>query len=223
MRSRKKSDPGNIEREIAELQVGFNELGIILKNDRLEKFETYLKLLYSYHGKIHLLSHGDYGKISRRHFLTSLAAFPFVRDHKRCCDIGAGAGFPSVPLKILLPELELVIFESMRKKAGFLRHLIDELSLTGIQVINDRAECYSGMGFDLILLKAVGKIDELIGVVHQLLIRGGQAIFFKTHQVEGEIARVEAELRRRGFGLELRKILTPVEKSPVSLVILSKS
>lgn len=222
MKSRKKSDRDSIEREIAELQVGLTELGITLKSDRLEKFETYLKFLYSYHGKIHLLSHGDYDKISRRHFLTSLAAFPFVKDHKRCCDIGAGAGFPSVPLKILLPKLDLVIFESMRKKADFLRHLVDELNLAGVQVINDRAERYAGMGFDLMLLKAVGKMKDLIGVVDRLLIRGGQAIFYKTHQVEGEIGGVKGEFRRRGFGLELKKILTPVERLQVSLVILSK-
>jgi 16S rRNA (guanine527-N7)-methyltransferase len=223
MRSRKTSNVANIEREISELETGLNELGISLESHRLAKFKTYLKILYSYHGKIHLLSHADYERISRRHFLVSLAAFPLVKDHRRCCDIGAGAGFPSVPMKILLPELELVIFESVRKKAAFLKHLVDELELTEVQVINDRAEQYSGSGFDLMLLKAVGKIGGLIGVVDSLLIRGGSAIFFKTHQVEPEIAGAKAELERRGFTLQLKKINTPVEKSPVSLVILVKS
>ena len=223
MRSRKTSDAANIERGISELEAGLNELGISLESDRLNKFKTYLKVLYSYHGKIHLLSHADYERISRRHFLVSLAAFPFVRDHSRCCDIGAGAGFPSVPLKILLPELKLVIFESVRKKATFLEHLVDELELTGVQVINDRAECYSGTGFDLILLKAVGKIADLIGVVDRLVTPGGKAIFFKTHRVEAEIDGVKADLERRGFTLELKKIFTPVERSPVSFVIMDKS
>lgn len=194
-----------------------------MKNDQLEKFETYLNLLYSYRGKIHLLSHGDYDKISRRHFLTSLTVFPFVKGHERCCDIGTGAGFPSVPLKILLPDVELVLFESIRKKADFLWRLVDELDLAGVQVMNERAECYSGNGFDLILLKAVGKIGELIDVVDGLLGRNGRAIFFKTHQVEGEIASAKPELKHRGLGLELKKILTPVEHLPVSLVILTKS
>jgi 16S rRNA (guanine527-N7)-methyltransferase len=223
MRSRKTSDAANIGREISELETGLNELGISLESDKLDKFKTYLKVLYSYHGKIHLLSHADYERISRRHFLTSLVAFPFVRENKRCGDIGAGAGFPSVPLKILLPEMELVIFESVQKKAAFLQHLIEELELTKVQVINDRAEQYSGTGFDLVLLRAVGKIQGLIEVIDTLLAAGGSSIFFKTHRVDHEIAAVKVELERRGFTLQVKKIYTPVEKLPVSLVILAKS
>jgi 16S rRNA (guanine527-N7)-methyltransferase len=223
MRSRKKSDVANIEREISELETGLTELGICLPKDRLDKFKTYLEVLYAYHGKIHLLSHADYERISRKHFLTSLAAFPFVQDHRRCGDVGAGAGFPSVPLKILLPDLELVIFESVQKRASFLQHLVEELELTRVQVINDRAEQYSGTGFDLVLLKAVGKIRDLIDVVDKLLTLGGKAMFFKTHQVEPEIASVKGELKRRGFELQLEKIHTPLEKLPVSLVIMTKS
>lgn len=223
MKSRKANDVANIEREISELTAGLNELGISAESNKLDKFRTYLKLLHSYHGKIHLLSHADYERISRRHFLVSLAAFPLVKGHSRCCDIGAGAGFPSVPLKIMLPDLELVIFESMKKKANFLRHLVDELRLVSVQVIGERAESYSGTGFDLMLLKAVGKIEDMIGVVDNLLISGGSAIFIKTHQVDAEVARVQGELARRGFELKLEKIQTPVEKSGVSLVILDKA
>ena len=223
MRSRKTSDVANIGREISELETGLNELGISLESDKLDKFKTYLKVLYSYHGKIHLLSNADYERISRRHFLASLAAFPIVRDHKRCGDIGAGAGFPSVPLKILLPEMELVIFESVQKRAAFLQYLIEELGLTKAQVINDRVEKYRGTGFDLVLLKAVGKIHDLIETVDTLLVPGGSAIFFKTHRVDHEIAAVKKELEQRVFALQVKKIYTPVEKLSVSLVILKKS
>jgi 16S rRNA (guanine527-N7)-methyltransferase len=123
----------------------------------------------------------------------------------------------------LLPDLELVIFESVQKRASFLQHLVEELELTRVQVINDRAEQYSGTGFDLVLLKAVGKIRDLIDVVDKLLTPGGKAMFFKTHQVEPEIASVKGELKRRGFELQLEKIHTPLEKLPVSLVIMTKS
>ncbi|MGB7055053.1 MAG: RsmG family class I SAM-dependent methyltransferase, partial [bacterium] len=85
----------DVGREIAELERGMEELGIAFNLGVLDKFKTYLEALYSYHGKMHLLSHRDYERISRRHFLPSLLALPFAMNHKRVCDVGSGAGFPS--------------------------------------------------------------------------------------------------------------------------------
>jgi 16S rRNA (guanine527-N7)-methyltransferase len=212
----------NIEREIAELETGLTELGIDFDDTVLERFKMYLEILHSYRVTLHLVSHGDYDRISRRHFLPSLVAFPYVKKHGRFCDVGAGAGFPSVPLKIFLPDLDLVIFEAQRKKASFLHHLVSELDLSGIEIINDRAEHYSGQRFDLVLLKAVGKIHRLVGVVDTLLLGGGEAIFYKTHRVDEEIERAEKKLREKRFRVEVKKTITPVEKSPIALVILSK-
>lgn len=212
----------NIGQEIAELETGLTELGIDFDDVVLERFKTYLEVLLSYRATLHLVSHGDYERISRRHFLPSLIAFPYVKKHGRSCDVGAGAGFPSVPLKILLPDLDLVVFEAQRKKAGFLHHLVSELDLSGIEIVNDRAEHYSGRGFDLVLLRAVGKIDRLVRVVDMLLLHGGEAIFYKTHRVNEEIERAEKNLKKRRFRFEVKKTITPVEKLPIALVILSK-
>ena len=222
-----KSKTGNeqhrhIVQEIAELETGLTELGIDFDDAVLEKFRTYLDILYAYRTTLHLVSHGDYERIGRRHFLPSLVAFPCVKKHIRSCDVGAGAGFPSVPLKILLPDLDLVIFEAQRKKASFLHHLVREHDLSEIEIVNDRAECYSGPKFDLALLKAVGKIDRLVRVVDMLLLPGGEAIFYKTHRVDGEIERTEKKLKKKCFHIEVKKTTTPVEKSPIALVILKK-
>ena len=214
--------PDSIGREIAELKTGMTELGIDFDDAVLERFKKYLNVLYTYRTALHLLSRGDYERISRRHFLASLIALPYVKKHGRACDVGAGAGFPSMPLKLLLPDLDLVIFEAQQKKADFLQHLVSELDLSGIEVVNDRAEHYSGRRFDLVLLKAVGKIDRLVRMVDTLLLSGGQAIFYKTYQVDEELKRAERKLMNRAFRIEVRKIITPVEKSPIALVILSK-
>ncbi|UCD19092.1 MAG: 16S rRNA (guanine(527)-N(7))-methyltransferase RsmG [candidate division WOR-3 bacterium] len=223
MASRRKNNVRvDAEREIDDIRAGLKELGIDAAGQTIEKFRIYLDALYAYRGRMHLLSHRDYERISTRHFLTSLVAHPYVKDSRRICDVGAGAGFPSLPLKILFPEVHFVLFESNRKKAEFLDHLVDVLNLHRIEVINARAEGYSGQGFDLALLRAVGKVDRMLRVVHRLLIRGGRAIFFKTQDVDAELRRASTAMSKMGYDVEVRKIETPVEKIPMALVILHK-
>jgi len=222
MRLRKQSNPTyDIGREMAELERGMDELGIVFSKDALEKFKTYLGVLYSYHGRVHLLSHRDYQRISRRHFLPCLVVLPYIQNHKRICDIGSGAGFPSLPLKIFSPNTRLVIFEAQRKKADFLRFLIEKLGLDRVDVVNARAEFYSGLKFDLALLRAVGKIRKLIGVL-DLLQAGGEAIFLKSPGVEKEIEEAQKALHKRNFRISTSKVITPLDGSPLALVILRK-
>jgi 16S rRNA (guanine527-N7)-methyltransferase len=223
MRSKSKnSQPENVEREIDELRSGLVELGVDFDADVIARFEDYMRILYSYHGKLHLLSHRDYERISRRHFLPSLVALQYVRDHRRVCDVGAGAGFPSIPLKVILPALDLVIFESVGKKADFLRFLVDGLRLEGIEIRNERAEDYSGKGFDLMLFRAVGRVAKLLRVVDKLLVPGGKAIFFKSQHVDSELRQAEAVMKKKGYTAGVITLSTPVEGLPLALVILNK-
>jgi len=223
MISRKMNNPaGDARREIDEVRIGMKELGIDPDAEMIERFQTYLTTLYSYRGRLHLLSHRDYERISRRHFLTSLVAYPHVKNHVRVCDVGAGAGFPSIPLKILLPDIGFVLFESNRKKAEFLEHLVDRLGLEGVRVVNSRAESHAGQGFDLVLLKAVGKIDKLMKIVDALVVPGGEAIFFKTQDVDTELRRAARAIEAGRFSVKVTRISTPIEKMPMSLVIMRK-
>jgi 16S rRNA (guanine527-N7)-methyltransferase len=169
------------------------------------------------------VSHRDYERISRRHFLPSLLIYQDTMNHKRVCDVGSGAGFPSVPLKILSPHLDLVIFEAQRKKARFLNYLIERLDLEGVEIVNGRAEIYSGVKFDLALLRAVGTIRKLIGALDSLLAPKAEAIFFKTLRVEKEIGDAQKALQKHNFRVSIRKTLTPLDKSPLALVTLRKS
>lgn len=212
-----------IGREIAELKRGMDELGINYGQPVLDRFKIYLEVLYLYHGKIHLLSHQDYKRISRRHLLPSLMALPEVEVHSRVCDVGSGAGFPSVPSKILLPNMDLVIFEAQRKKADFLQYLLERLELRRFKIMNARAEEHHGAKFDLALLRAVGKIGMLVDVLNVLLEAGGAAIFFKTASVEEEIDEAQKALHKHNFQVSVKKMITPLEKLPLALVTLRKS
>jgi 16S rRNA (guanine527-N7)-methyltransferase len=222
LKSRTDSRPEDIKKELTELKQGLDTLGISFNTQHIKKFRRYIEILLEYKNRIHLLSHQDYNRITRRHFLPSLMAFPYIKNHCTACDIGTGAGFPALPLKIFMPEIDFTLFESRGKKAKFLRYLIDELELTGTNVIDDRAEKFKGNKFNLILLKAVGRIKKLIKTIDNLMLPHGCAIFYKSHRVAGEIKSAEKELKKRGFQLRIEKLHTPIENLPLALVILKK-
>jgi len=212
----------NIEREIAELRQGLGILKIDCNQQTIQRFRRYIEILYKYKGRLHLISHRDHYRISKRHFLTSLLALPYIKKFYQVCDIGAGAGFPSVPIKIVKPEINFTLFESKKKKADFLNHLINELGLCGIEVINKRAEHYRFKKFDLILIKAAGGIKKLLKTIDFLTEPDGCAIFFKSPRVEYEIKISEKEIKKRRFLYKIIKVLTPIENSPLMLVFLKR-
>jgi len=212
----------NLDKQTNELCQGLTLLGIEYDEHIIQKFRKYIDVLCEYKNRFHLLSHQDYIHISKRHFLTSLAALRYVTHCYNACDIGAGAGFPSIPLKILRPEVNFTLFESKKKKAKFLKHLICELDLSGIDIIDGRAEHFKEKKFDLILLKAVGKINRLIKIIDNLIEPKGCAVFYKSHQVEEEIRTANNELKKRGYRVEVEKVFTPIENLPLALVVLKK-
>ncbi len=212
----------SIDSELMILKDGFKELGIDAEEDVFNKFRIYLEVLYHYKNRLHLISHNDYRRISLKHFLPSLTILKFITDVQNACDIGTGAGFPSIPVKILKPGMNFTLFESIKKKANFLRDLIKELNLSNIKVIAERAEKYRGERFNLILVRAAGKINDLIKTIDLLIEPGGKAVFYKTRAVEEEIRQAEDRLNRMNFSIKVENVYTPVEKIPMSLVFLTK-
>ena len=210
-------------REIGDLTQGLSELGITLPPAAVDRFRTYLELLERFHGQLHLISHRDHGQVSRRHFLPSLLAADYASGRRRAADLGPGAGFPSLPIKIVQPELNLTLIESVGKKAHFLETLCAALNLSGCEIVNGRAEAYPGPAFDLIFLKAAGPIRDWVLTIDRLLMVPGTAVFFKTLRRAGsEIAAVRTQLERAGFRWSIRELLTPLEQRPLALVVLEK-
>ncbi|MCX7995334.1 MAG: 16S rRNA (guanine(527)-N(7))-methyltransferase RsmG [candidate division WOR-3 bacterium] len=210
----------SIENELEILKQGLKELDLPLTLEILNKFRIYLEVLHEYKGQLHLISNNDYQRIAVRHFLPSLLVVKYLKNEKNACDIGAGAGFPSIPVKILRPDINFTLFESVKKKARFLSELIASLGLFGIEVMAMRAEDYKEKRFDLILIKAAGKIKDLVKTVDSLLNPDGKAIFYKKADVDGEIKQANEKIRKKNFFVKIEKTTTPVERMPISLVFL---
>jgi 16S rRNA (guanine527-N7)-methyltransferase len=218
-----RSKPHDFDREVQELKQGLDILKIPHNTRSISYFLKYLDILYDYEGKVHLLSRGDYECISKRHFLPSLVALPHVTHCRTVCDIGAGAGFPSIPLKIFTPGIHYTLFESIKKKAHFLKTLVEELQLQNVEIIDERAEQCSNRKFDLALFKAVGKIQKMLGLIDSFLVPQGRAIFFKSPAVQKELDETKGELAKYRLHARLEKLSTPLEHRPLILVIIERS
>lgn len=153
-----------------------------LPDTSLSKFQQYLDLLVKWNKKINLTAEKDRENILQRHVFDSLQYCRSLKPDFRVMDIGSGAGFPGIPLKIIFPAMTLVMVESQRKRCSFLETVIRELGLDGAEVINSRAEDVpverEGQ-FDAVIFRAVSGIEPCLTLGERFLVPGGKLVLKK--------------------------------------------
>lgn len=180
-------------------------LGIILNEDQLGKFDLYRRELLKWNEKTNLISDKSAQEISNRHFLDSLTALPFIdKQDARIIDIGCGAGFPGIPLKIALPALRLYLLETNRKKVSFLKHIVRLLSLTETTVLHERVENLVMNDkwksfFDILISRAAFKLPEMLPWGAFLLAPAGKFIALKSMDIDQEFSEAAKAAGRYGF------------------------
>jgi 16S rRNA (guanine527-N7)-methyltransferase len=167
-----------------------------LSPTQLQAISTYVDLLLRWNARINLTAIRNPEEIVTRHFGESLFAarqlFPTNpvqsasgKGPRTAADIGSGAGFPGIPIKLWQPNLNLTLIESNHKKAAFLREVGRALELENVEVIADRAETIADRTFDLVTLRAVDKTDDVLPTAAKLLRPGGRmALFLTSRQVD---------------------------------------
>lgn len=165
------------------LTSGANELGITLSAEQTRLFISYLHILRFWNTKINLTSIRDEKGIVIRHFLDSLTIFKFVKGESRILDVGSGAGFPGIPLKIMNPSIEMTLLDSSQKKVYFLKDVIRKLRLERISAVCARAESEdNGVQrnyYDFVISRAVGSIDKLVEISKPYLVDEGEIILMR--------------------------------------------
>ena len=184
-----------MDQEILSLSKNARQLGIELNEQQLTQFDIYKNELLLWNAKTNLISESSAQEIITRHFLDSLSALQFIHNpNARMVDVGCGAGFPGLPLKIALPTLELYLLETNRKKVSFLKHMIRLLNLSTTVVLHDRTEniittdTWKGK-FDVLISRAAFKLSELLPQGEYFLVRGGNLIALKGPNVEEELTQ----------------------------------
>ena len=185
-----------------------NAMGIALGKGALSLFAAYYGELLAWNSKINLVSVKSDSDIIIKHFIDSLTLLPYIRDNTcRVIDIGSGAGFPGIPLKIAVNSLKVFLLESSRKKSSFLKHVIRRLNLTDAVVIHNRAEllmdeAYRGF-FQIVTSRATSKLPEFLRMGASFLAPNGFLIAMKakiSDQEQTEAAGISHSLGLKYIG-----------------------
>jgi 16S rRNA (guanine527-N7)-methyltransferase len=211
-------------------QTSLKEKGIELSEKQLAQFETYFKLLVEWNEKMNLTAITEKEEIYLKHFYDSVTAafyFDFKRDIT-VCDVGAGAGFPAIPLKICFPEIKLTVVDSLNKRIGFLEHVANELGLENISMYHDRAETFAHkqefrQQFDLVMARAVARLSVLSELCLPLVKKGGHFLGMKGANLPGEVRDGEKAVQLLGGKIQdIYSFSLPIEESERNIVIIEK-
>ncbi len=206
------------------------EKGISLSPQQLHQFDTYFKTLVEWNGKMNLTAITDEEDVYLKHFYDSISAafyFDFTRI-SNICDVGAGAGFPSIPLKICFPHLDLAIVDSLKKRITFLEHLSQELGLKDAHFYHDRAETFSREKehreqYELVTARAVARMSVLTELCMPLVRQDGTFLAMKAASAKDELEDAKRAIGQLGGKLDkIEKFLLPIENSERNLIFVRK-
>ena len=183
---------------------GAKAFGVSLDEKAMEAFELYLKELLKWNQKINLTAIRSEKGILLKHFLDSLSVYPYLPEHSFILDIGSGAGFPGIPLKIIQPSFEVTLIDSVRKKVDFQRHILRMLGLKETEAIHGRVQDRGILQrlrgrFDITLSRAFSDLRTFLFMSFPFLKQEGTAIAMK-----GEVDSNEIRLLPGTEGIQYR-------------------
>ncbi|MCA5014337.1 MULTISPECIES: 16S rRNA (guanine(527)-N(7))-methyltransferase RsmG [unclassified Enterococcus] len=171
---------------------------IQLSEQQMAQFARYFELLVEWNEKMNLTAITDKQEVYLKHFYdsVSLAFFEDFSTNKTICDVGAGAGFPSIPLKIVFPSLKVTIVDSLNKRITFLTELVNELGLEEVSLYHDRAESFGQKAefrgaFDYVTARAVARLNVLSELCLPLVKKEGFFLALKAAKSEEEITEAK--------------------------------
>lgn len=190
-----------------------------------EKFILYMKELIEYNKKVNLTSITDENLIIQRHFLDSLSIFAYdIKLHSTMCDVGSGAGFPGIPIKIIRNDIKIDLLESITKKSKFLEYILQKLDIKDINVINNRSEyvsreTYYREKYDYVISRAMARLNRLLEISFPLVKLNGKYIAFKGENYKEELEEGYNTIYKIGGNLE--KIIH-INEFNSNLIIINK-
>ena len=204
------------------------KMNISLLKEQYEQFYAYMELLIEWNEKMNLTAITDPKEIILKHFVDSLTIAKYVKEDKSIIDMGTGAGFPGIPIKIYRKDVKVVLADSLNKRIKFLDEVIDKLKLENVETIHCRAEELGKNKqyrekFDYATSRAVANLSTLSEYLMPFVKLNGKCIFMKTIEVEEELEKAKKAIKTLGGKIEkVDKFEIPESDLGRSIIIAKK-
>lgn len=191
------------------------QIGLNITDEQIKQFYNYMNLLLKWNEEVNLTAITDPDDIILKHFIDSLTIAKNIEDNAKIADVGTGAGFPGLPLKILKPKTEMVLIDSLNKRIKFLNNVIDFNNVANICAVHARAEEIGHnkkyrQQFDVVTSRAVAKLNVLLEYMMPLVKIGGKCICLKGPNIEEELKEAENAINILGGKINnVEKITLP--------------
>lgn len=181
--------------DTTQFEKDLDALGVTLTKEQVDQFLKYYELLVEWNGFMNLTAITEYDEVMKKHFVDSLSLIKTFDVNKsvKVIDVGTGAGFPGLALKIAYPNLQVTLLDSLNKRINFLNEVILQLGLTGVETVHGRAEDFAKPDklrgkFDLCVSRAVANLSTLSEYCLPFVKVGGEFISYKSEKITEEMA-----------------------------------
>lgn len=208
---------------------GSKELGIELSDEQIGKFIKYYELLIEKNKVMNLTAITEFDEVVYKHFLDSLAIAKVynLTGVNNLIDVGTGAGFPGIPIKIAFENIYVVLLDSLNKRIDFLGQVVDELKLEEVECVHGRAEDFARLEdfreeFDLVVSRAVANLRVLLEYDVPFVKIGGVFVSYKSADIDSEIEEAKNAMAELGVGLDRNEITIPGTNLKRSFLVFEK-
>ena len=204
------------------------ELHLIVNEKQIQQFIKYYELLIEWNSFMNLTGITDFQEVLKKHFIDSVSICKAIslNEVQRLMDVGTGAGFPGIPLKILEEDKKFTLLDSLNKRIIFLQNVIDELNLKNIQAVHGRAEEYireKREHYDIATSRAVAKLNVLLEYMIPFVKVGGRCICMKSFEIDEELKDAEKAIEILGGKIEkVDEITLPNTDIQRKIVVIKK-
>ena len=197
------------------------KINIDINNEQLNKLEKFYHLMIEWNKKINLTRITEEKEVYLKHFYDSLTLNKVVdlKKIKTLCDVGTGAGFPGIVLKIIFPDIKITLIDSLQKRVNYLNTIIKELELNNIEAIHTRGEDFKGK-YDVVTSRAVANVEKLMDYTMHLVSKEGIFVAMKA-KIENELTeKVRNNIENKYIIIKEEKFYLPIEESERTLLVI---
>lgn len=205
-----------------------SNINVFLKDEEINKLYEYKNLVLEWNEKINLTAITEDKDFIVKHFVDSLTINRYIENDKTIIDIGTGAGFPGIPIKIINPENKIVLFDSLNKRIKVLEDIINKLQLKNVQLIHGRAEeVFKNKEYrekyDIATSRAVASLNVLVELMLPAVKVGGKCICMKGNNVEDEINNAKIAIDVLGGRIDkINKVILPEFNLERNIIVIKK-